>query len=89
MTKKKSKEKQGIIEIIAQAAIDIDFRKRLLSDPEAIAKAHGLSELDSVALANLTNEELDKAAKGLSLRADWWIGIGIRGTFSVKDDTRK
>jgi hypothetical protein len=88
MSSKKGKEKQGLIEIVALAALDQDFRKQLLSDPTTIAKLNNLSTLDALALKHITSEQLDEAAKGLSLRADWWIGIGIHASFSVEGDSK-
>jgi hypothetical protein len=76
-----AKSKQGLVELLGRALVDVDVRNQILNDPESVATQHGLSESDKDALKNINPVELEDAANRLGGHADFTISIGIKGKF--------
>jgi hypothetical protein len=74
----------GLMELLGRALIDPKVRDQIYSDPDTLAKQYNLGPVDRDALKNLERSKLDEAASQLAGRADFAIGVMIRGHFDVK-----
>ena len=58
---------QGLLEkIIGRAAMDLQFRKKMLEDPEAALEEYNLTKEQIVALKGIPTDALEKFAHKLS-----------------------
>ena len=76
---------KGLVEVLGQALVDADYRKRLVADPAKVADEAGLSDLDRDALRQVNQAQLEDAAARLGTHSEFKIMIGIAGHFKVSE----
>jgi hypothetical protein len=71
-------EQRGLMELLGKAVLDIDFRKKLFQEPDAMAKQYQLSTQDTEALKKVDPKTLEAAATQMASKSEVTISIVIR-----------